>query len=151
MYINQQKWLELRATRRSSLISCLCNNINIVSWMIQFSLKKKLETRMEAWRSKWEAQTAKFLLSQCYSIRIAYINWQFFYVLLLPMLHNSHSNNLTLCCVLCYVYSRLHFMRWIFLFMCFTFIVTYCRIFFYFVYVCTNLTCINVCLYVCIH
>lgn len=36
MYINQKKWLELRATRRSGLISCLCNNINIVSWMIQF-------------------------------------------------------------------------------------------------------------------
>lgn len=30
MYINQQKWLELRATRKS-LISCLCNNVNIVS------------------------------------------------------------------------------------------------------------------------
>lgn len=31
MYINQQKWLELRATRKS-LISCLCNNVSIVSW-----------------------------------------------------------------------------------------------------------------------
>lgn len=31
MYINQQKWLELRAKRRSALISCICNNINIVS------------------------------------------------------------------------------------------------------------------------
>ncbi|KAG5681501.1 hypothetical protein PVAND_010928 [Polypedilum vanderplanki] len=31
MYINQQKWLELRATRRSALISCLCNNVNIIS------------------------------------------------------------------------------------------------------------------------
>lgn len=31
MYINQKKWLELRAKRRSALISCICNNINIVS------------------------------------------------------------------------------------------------------------------------
>lgn len=30
MYINQQKWLELRATRKS-LLPCLCNNVNIIS------------------------------------------------------------------------------------------------------------------------
>jgi hypothetical protein len=39
MYINQQKWLELRAKRRSTL-SCICNNVHIVSWKIQFSSKR---------------------------------------------------------------------------------------------------------------
>lgn len=110
MYINQQKWLELRATRRSALISCLCNNINIVSWMIQFSMEILYEKKKKCFFFPFFLFFVIPMLFYPYCVHQLTI---FLYVvtanvtILIPIILYFFRY-----AVLCYVYSRLHFKRW---------------------------------------